>query len=122
VALIGLPLLLLVVQDLVNAKNASQIFLWLFSYDYIHSPRGRPWPDQLDFSTPLLVFGVLFAVLTAALAVRRLIRPALVGLALASVVFTWFLLDVYMMKVAPYWSQSTAWPPTTSTAGRPRRS
>jgi 4-amino-4-deoxy-L-arabinose transferase-like glycosyltransferase len=105
VALIGLPLLLLVVQDLVNAKNASQIFLWLFSYDYIHSPRGRPWPDQLDFSTPLIVFGLIFAVLTAALAFRRLIRPALVGLGLASVVFTWFLLDVYMVKVAPYWSQ-----------------
>ncbi len=30
-------------------------------YDYVHSPRGRPWPDQLDFTTPLLVFGALFA-------------------------------------------------------------
>ena len=36
-------------SDLVNAKNASQLFLWLFSYDYVHSPRGRPWPDALDF-------------------------------------------------------------------------
>jgi 4-amino-4-deoxy-L-arabinose transferase-like glycosyltransferase len=105
VALVGLPLLLVVMHDLVIAKNSSQLFLWLFSYDYIHSPSGRPWPDQLNFTTPLLVFGGLFAVLTGGLAFRRLIRPALVGLGIASVVFTWFLLDVYMMKVAPYWSQ-----------------
>ena len=38
IALVGIPLLLIVVQDLVNAKNASQLFLWLFSYDYVHSP------------------------------------------------------------------------------------
>ena len=44
--------------DLVNTKNASQRFLWLFSYDYIHSPRGRPWPDQLDFTGALIVFAV----------------------------------------------------------------
>ena len=80
VALVGLPLLLVVVQDLVNAKNASQLFLWLFSYDYVHSPRGRPWPDQLDFSTPLIVFGLLFALATIGLAFRRLVRPAIVGL------------------------------------------
>ncbi len=50
VALIGhAALLVVVMQDLVNTKNASQLFLWLFSYDYVHSPRGRPWPDQLDF-------------------------------------------------------------------------
>ena len=29
-------------QDLVDAKNAAQRFLWLFSYDYVHSPRGPP--------------------------------------------------------------------------------
>src|SRR3954467_7011719 len=62
-ALIGLPLLALVAQDLINAKNASQHFLWLFSYDYIHSPRGRPWPDQLDYTSTLLVFTAGFAVL-----------------------------------------------------------
>jgi 4-amino-4-deoxy-L-arabinose transferase-like glycosyltransferase len=104
-ALVGLPLLVLVMQDLVNAKNASQRFLWLFSYDYIHSPRGRPWPDQLDFTTPLLVFGIAFALLTVALAVRRLIRPAVAGLTVAAVFFTWFLLDGFMRAVAPYWSQ-----------------
>jgi hypothetical protein len=105
VALVGLPLLAVVVQDLVNAKNASQIFLWLFSYDYIHSPKGRPWPDKLDFSTPLLVFAGLFALCTLGLSMRRFVRPAIVGLSAAAVLFTWFLLDVFMVKVAPFWSQ-----------------
>jgi 4-amino-4-deoxy-L-arabinose transferase-like glycosyltransferase len=105
VALAGVPVLLLVVQDLANAKNASQIFLWLFSYDYIHSPRGRPWPDQLDFSTPILIFGAVFALLTIGLGFRRFVRPALVGLGGAAVLFTWFLLDKYMVDVAPFWSQ-----------------
>jgi 4-amino-4-deoxy-L-arabinose transferase-like glycosyltransferase len=105
VALVGLPLLLVVVQDLVNAKNASQIFLWLFSYDYVHSPKGRPWPEALDFTTPLLVFGVLFALATIGLGVRRLVRPSIVALSATAVLFTWFLLDVFMVKVAPFWSQ-----------------
>jgi 4-amino-4-deoxy-L-arabinose transferase-like glycosyltransferase len=105
VALLGLPLLLVVLQDLVNAKNASQLFLWLFSYDYVHSPTGRPWPEQLDFSTTLIVFGVLFALGTLALGVRKLVRPAIIGTGVVAVVFTWFLLDVYMVKVAPFWSQ-----------------
>jgi 4-amino-4-deoxy-L-arabinose transferase-like glycosyltransferase len=105
IALVGLPLLALVIQDLTNAKNASQIFLWLFSYDYVHSPRGRPWPEQLDFSTPIAVFGVLIALGTVALGFRRLVTPGLVGLGAVAVAFTWFVLDVYMVEVAPYWSQ-----------------
>jgi hypothetical protein len=105
VALIGLPLLLIVVQDLTNAQNAAQRFLWLFSYDYVHSPRGRPWPPELDFRLALGVFGALFALGTLALAFRKSVRHAVWGLSVASVLFTWFLLDVYMRKIAPYWSQ-----------------
>ena len=105
VALCGVPLLLVVLFDLVHAKNASQLFLWLFSYDYVHSPQGRPWPAELDFSTSITVFGVAMAVFSAALAWRRLVRPGIVGLLAVSILFTYFLLDVYMMKIAPYWSQ-----------------
>ncbi len=105
VAIVGLPLLLVVVHDLTAEKSSSQLFLWLFSYDYVHSPRGRPWPDQLDFSTPLLVFGALFATGTVGLGIRRTLRPSIVGLCAVAVAFTFFLLDVYMVKVAPYWSQ-----------------
>ena len=38
-------------------------------------------------------------------AIRRARRVALSGLSVAAVVFTFFLLDVYMRDVAPYWSQ-----------------
>jgi hypothetical protein len=95
----------MVAFDLCDTKNASQRFLWLFSYDYIHSIHGRPWPESLDFSGTLITFVVLFALATAALIVRRARRWALVGLCGAAVAFTFFLLDGYMRDVAPFWSQ-----------------
>ena len=101
----GMPLLLLVMADLVNAKNASERFLWLFSYDYVHSPTGRPWPSELDFRTPIIVFAVLFGLTLVALAWRKSLRYAVVGLCGTAVLFTWFLLDVFMREVAPFWSQ-----------------
>ena len=105
VALVGLPLLFLVSVDLVDTKNAAQRFLWLFSYDYVHNVHGRPWPDKLDFTGPLIAFITLFALGTLGLVVRRLRRVALVGLGTSAVLFTLYLLDVYMRDVAPYWSQ-----------------
>jgi 4-amino-4-deoxy-L-arabinose transferase-like glycosyltransferase len=101
----GLPLLLLAAVDLTDTRNAAQRFLWLFSYDYIHNPHGRPWPEKLDFTTPLVVFTVLFALGALGLCARRTRRWALPGLGVAAVAFTFFLLDVYMRGVAPYWSQ-----------------
>jgi 4-amino-4-deoxy-L-arabinose transferase-like glycosyltransferase len=118
VALVGLPLLLLIASDLLTEKQAAQRFLWLFSYDYIHSPRGRPWPQQLDFSTPLIIFSAAFALLTLGLSVRRVLRPAAAGLCGVAVLFTWFLLDVYMRRVAPFWSQKD----TIATYYKARRS
>src|SRR6185369_10629778 len=84
VALLGLPLLALVTVDLVDAKNAAQRFLWLFSYDYIHSPHGRPWPDALDFRVALVVLPVLFAATAVGLVVlsRRRRWWAAAGMAL----------------------------------------
>jgi 4-amino-4-deoxy-L-arabinose transferase-like glycosyltransferase len=105
VALAGIPLLLLITFDLALAKSASQRFLWLFSYDYVHSPHGRPWPDKLDFSWPVIGFAAAFVAGTGALVFARTRRYALVGLGAASILFTFFLLDVYMRDVAPYWSQ-----------------
>jgi hypothetical protein len=105
VALVGVPLLIITTVDLVDAKNASQRFLWLFSYDYIHSPHGRPWPDKLDFSTPVILFACAFAVATVALVIPRARRWGAAVLSVAAVVFTFFLLDVFMPDVAPYWSQ-----------------
>jgi 4-amino-4-deoxy-L-arabinose transferase-like glycosyltransferase len=104
----GIPLLGFVTFDLTSARNAAQRFLWLFSYDYIHNPRGRPWPAELDFSMPLKVFGVLFAIGTLLLAWRRWRRWGALGLAGAAVAFTYFVLDGFMPAVAPYWSQKEA--------------
>jgi 4-amino-4-deoxy-L-arabinose transferase-like glycosyltransferase len=103
--LVGIPLLLVVTVDLVSTKNASQHFLWLFSYDYIHNPHGRPWPEKLDFGGTLIAFAVAFGVLSLGLVASRVRRGALVGLSAAAVMFTFFLLDGYMRAVAPYWSQ-----------------
>jgi 4-amino-4-deoxy-L-arabinose transferase-like glycosyltransferase len=108
VVLAGTPLLLLIFADVLAAQNASQRFLWLFSYDYIHSPRGRAWPDALDFRTPLTVFAVAFALATLALTWGRARRWAVGALAVVAVLFTFFLLDDFMPKVAPYWSQKEA--------------
>jgi 4-amino-4-deoxy-L-arabinose transferase-like glycosyltransferase len=105
VALVGLPLLLLVTVDLAEAKNAAQRFLWLFSYDYVHNPHGRPWPESLDFSGAIIGFVVVFALATIGLVVRRARRVSLVVLSVAAVLFTLYLLDVYMRAVAPFWSQ-----------------
>jgi 4-amino-4-deoxy-L-arabinose transferase-like glycosyltransferase len=105
-ALLGLPLLALVTVDLVSLKNASQRFLWLFSYDYIHSPKGRPWPESLDFSGPLIVFAVLFAAGLLGLSLRgRGRRWAAIGMCGVAVASTVFLLDRFMPAVAPFWSQ-----------------
>jgi 4-amino-4-deoxy-L-arabinose transferase-like glycosyltransferase len=104
-ALVGVPLLGVILADLLHAKNSAQRFLWLFSYDYVHSPTGRPWPDVLDFRTPIAVMGILMALVTLALAWRKSLRPAVIGLCLVAVAFTYFLLDDYMRTVAPFWSQ-----------------
>jgi hypothetical protein len=104
-ALIGVPLLGLAVFDLAAMPKDAQHFIWLFSYDYINSPAGRPWPPGLDFRPALIGFAVVFGLATLALGVRRLQRGAVVGLCLAAVAFTYYLLDGYMMKVTPYWTQ-----------------
>jgi 4-amino-4-deoxy-L-arabinose transferase-like glycosyltransferase len=104
-ALAGVPLLGVILADLVAARNSSQRFLWLFSYDYVHSPTGRPWPSELDFRTPIVVMVVLIALFTLALGWKKLLRYGVVGLCVLSVAFTYFLLDVYMREVAPFWSQ-----------------
>jgi hypothetical protein len=59
----------------------------------------------LDFRAPIIVFAVLFCLTLVALAWRKSLRTAVVGLCASAVLFTWFLLDVFMREVAPFWSQ-----------------
>jgi 4-amino-4-deoxy-L-arabinose transferase-like glycosyltransferase len=117
-ALAGVPLLVVITHDLVSAQNSAQLFIWLFSYDYVNAPQGRPWPPELDYRPALTVFAVLFS-LTCALAVwRRAQRLAVVGLSLAAVAFTYFLLNVYIRQTAERWSQK----PLIATYYKMRRS
>ncbi|MDX2021303.1 MAG: glycosyltransferase family 39 protein [Deltaproteobacteria bacterium] len=105
VALVGIPLLALVTWDLVRTQNAAQRFIWLFSYDYVNDPKGRAWPAALDYRSWLLGAGVAFAVATLLLIGPRLRRLGTVALCGCAVVFTYFLLDVYMKQVSDIWSQ-----------------
>jgi 4-amino-4-deoxy-L-arabinose transferase-like glycosyltransferase len=104
-AVVGVPLLALVTADLATLPKDAQRFIWLFSYDYVNAPGGRPWPAALDFRAPLIVFAALMGVTTLALAWPRLQRAAAVALCLVAVAFTFFLLDGYMRQVTPYWTQ-----------------
>ncbi len=70
-AVVGLPLLALVMVDLVGAQNSAQHFIWLFSYDYINTPKGRPWPPALHYERTLIAFAIVFA-----LGTRRAHWPA----------------------------------------------
>ena len=102
---LGLPLLGLVTFDLTATQAAPQRFLWLFSYDYIHSPHGRPWPDALHFGGTLVALAAAFALAAALLASPRWRKGGAWGACLVGVLATFFLLDRYMPGVAPYWSQ-----------------
>jgi 4-amino-4-deoxy-L-arabinose transferase-like glycosyltransferase len=104
-ALAGLPLLGLVTFDLTRSDSAAQRLIWLFCYDYVNDPRGRPWPPALQFGVPLLIFAGLFALCTLLLGNRRTIKAAAAGLCVSAMAFTFFLLDVYMKKVSDAWSQ-----------------
>jgi 4-amino-4-deoxy-L-arabinose transferase-like glycosyltransferase len=103
--LVGLPVLALVTFDLGAAARAAERFLWLFSYDYVYSPVGRPWPPGLDFRPVILTVSAAVALGTAALAMRRTRAVGLIALPLLAIGSTYWLLDGFMPKVAPAWSQ-----------------
>ena len=106
-AVVGIPLLALVMVDLVGAQNGAQHFIWLFSYDYINTPAGPALAARARL--PAGAHRLRRAVRASrplALGWRRCsARRAAGGCALAAVAFTFFLLDGYMRKVTPYWSQ-----------------
>ncbi|MBN2575717.1 MAG: hypothetical protein JXP73_14215, partial [Deltaproteobacteria bacterium] len=103
--LVGLPLLALVAYDLTSAQKSAQRFLWLFTYDYVNAPQGRPWPPDMDYVRVIWVFAGLFAVATTLLVWQRLRAWATLATFAVAVAFTYFLLDVYMRQAAAHWSQ-----------------
>ena len=52
IAVTGLPLLALVIHDLTRTPNSAQLFIWLFSYDYVNAPQGSPLASGPGLSAP----------------------------------------------------------------------
>jgi len=103
--LVGTPLLALVTFDLTSAQKSAQHFIWLFSYDYVNTPQGRPWPPDMNYVRTLWVFAGLFTVTSALIAWRRVRTVATIASLGVAVAFTYFLLDVYIRTAAAHWSQ-----------------
>jgi len=102
---VGAPLLALVAYDLTSAPKSAQRFIWLFSYDYINAPQGRPWPPDMNYVKVLWSFAGLFVLAAAHLAWVRIRAYAAVATVMVAVAFTYFILDVYMRRAAAHWSQ-----------------
>ena len=102
---VGAPLLALVAFDLCSAQKSAQRFIWLFSYDYVNTPQGRPWPPDMNYMRTLWVFACLFTLATALLAWRRVRTIAAIATIGVAAAFTYFLLDVYIRDAAAHWSQ-----------------
>jgi hypothetical protein len=102
---VGTPLLALVAFDLCSAQKSAQRFIWLFSYDYINTPQGRPWPPDMNYMRTLWVFACLFTLASALLSWRRVRTIAAIATIGVAAAFTYFLLDVYIRNAAAHWSQ-----------------
>jgi 4-amino-4-deoxy-L-arabinose transferase-like glycosyltransferase len=74
----------------------------LFIYKYY-----RPYPEgeAFDFSRPLLVFSIIFAVLFSAWLIAKRRRFAIVLTFLAALAFSHWLNQHYMIQLAPHWTQ-----------------
>jgi 4-amino-4-deoxy-L-arabinose transferase-like glycosyltransferase len=103
--LAGTPLLALVAFDLTSAPKSAQQFIWLFSYDYVNTPQGRPWPPDMNYVRTLWAFAGLFAIASALIAWQRARTIATIATIGVAVAFTYFLLDVYIRTAASHWSQ-----------------
>ncbi len=104
-AVAGALALGLVARDLAGKpENSDQPgairLLQLFTYNY-----RRPWPDTLDFSTTLTVFGIAAVVLLLLFAVRAIRHHAVAAFTGFAVVFALWGIDDYMVKTAPHWGQ-----------------
>src|SRR5664279_5002619 len=103
--IVGVPLLALVAFDLTSATKSAQRFIWLFSYDYVNSPQGRPWPPDMNYVRTLWAFAGLFTIAAALIAWQKIRTWAVFATVGVAVAFTYFLLDVYIRQAAAHWSQ-----------------
>jgi 4-amino-4-deoxy-L-arabinose transferase-like glycosyltransferase len=104
-AVAGAVLLAFVGRDLSwhtrELPPGSERLIHLFVYNY-----GRPWPDYLDYRPIFFGFACSAVLFTLACAPRALRSAAVRGLLGLAIGFSVFCLDVYMVDLAPHWSQT----------------
>jgi 4-amino-4-deoxy-L-arabinose transferase-like glycosyltransferase len=110
IALVALVILTLVARDLVfdpttkaqGVLDGHTQLVGLFIYKY-----SRPYPEgeAYNFSTPLLVFTLLFAAGFLGWAFSKRRRIAMVFTILSALAFSHFTNQHYMVKLTPHWTQ-----------------
>jgi 4-amino-4-deoxy-L-arabinose transferase-like glycosyltransferase len=82
-----------------DVQGAARL-LHLFTYNY-----GRTWPATLDFSRVLWVFTGVATALSLGMLARRWRRACFVAFAAFSTLAAAWVIDVYLVDVAPHWGQ-----------------
>jgi 4-amino-4-deoxy-L-arabinose transferase-like glycosyltransferase len=82
-----------------DVEGAARL-LHLFSYNY-----ARSWPTTLDYSAVLWLFTAAATLLCLGMLARRWRRYCLVAFAALSTLVAAWGIDVYLVQVAPHWSQ-----------------
>jgi 4-amino-4-deoxy-L-arabinose transferase-like glycosyltransferase len=82
-----------------DVEGAARL-LHLFTYNY-----SRSWPATLDFSRVLWLFTGVATALSLGMLARRWRRVCIVALAAASTLMAAWVIDVYLVDVAPHWGQ-----------------
>ncbi|HET6612560.1 MAG TPA: glycosyltransferase family 39 protein, partial [Kofleriaceae bacterium] len=98
---IAATIVLFVGHDLVLDQSH---FIELFVYRHDRPwPSGPPW--NIDLSTPLWIFTLLFAAALMAFTVRRARWAGFALLAISALIFTFWAENVYMKPAAAHWGQ-----------------
>lgn len=101
---VGAILLAFVGRDLswvTDARPAGyERFMWLFIYRY-----ERPWPTQFDYRPILTGFSLVFVLLLLGALWQRIRTLCLFAFIAGALAFSVWGLDVYLMDVAPHWTQ-----------------
>ncbi|HTV26001.1 MAG TPA: glycosyltransferase family 39 protein [Polyangiaceae bacterium] len=100
--LLALVPTILVARDLAapGAMPGAAQLLHLFIYKY-----DRPWPAELVYARVFIATGVVVGIACLLLEAPRLRRTAVAGLLGAGVGFAAWGLNVYLLEIAPHWSQ-----------------
>jgi len=98
----GAILIAFVARDLSWITDARphgfERLIHLFVYNY-----GRPWPDHFDYRPMFTAFGMVCSFLVAASIFARFRAVATRALLVTAILFSSWVLDVYMVDLSPHW-------------------